>query len=514
MRTVLARAAVLAAALLVVLPMAASAAVDDYAAEASTTSVQLSAFENQVGSPILDLIGTDALTVADPTASASVSAIEVLGEQLFEVRSADSSGEPVRDPEEGDGCVLPVEVTGLTLRAVCAVAAADAGDVTETSASATTQLLDLGVNGSLLAGALTTPLGDFIDLAGETAISDAIDEFIAQCNAALAAADEQAQVTNTARELLAMAPEELDPVKQPVLDAAATADQDGFCSAVFNLTAGDLPAEVLDVAEIAAALEGLELVTLKIDGASSNIAGSDAALDAAARQVTMRISGLEDFAELDAVIVAVVEEIQAAIEDLAGGQGGELPLPEDFSLQGALDQIPLFGIEGPLVEGEINGGAATAALDVADATTTSGGTEPFVTLTLAPGLLELLGADPEMGTQTFTAGQSQTIAEGTPLESNIRVGTLTTEDGVTFEDTDLTGSTATASGTEVNLLTGVEGGITLVLSQSSAGAFGTASATPSAPAPDPGPMPHTGGGAAVAAVLALGAAVALRRRRD
>ncbi len=208
MRTFLSRAAVLAAALLVVLPMAASAEVDDYAAEATTTAVSLSVFEGAVGSPILELINTDALAASDPMASASVQAIEVLGDELIPVREADSTGEPVRDPAEGDGCVVPVAATGLTLSAVCAVAEADAGGPGEVSASATTQLLEVDVNGSLVGTLLTQPLTDLLNTLGEQIADGATAEAIAlyrdACNALLAALPDETNARHHQRQ----APEE------------------------------------------------------------------------------------------------------------------------------------------------------------------------------------------------------------------------------------------------------------------------------------------------------------------
>ena len=165
MRNMFTRAAAAAAVLIVALPVAASADVTEYAAEASTTAVELSVFENQVGNPLLELVGTEAFGDSTPTASGAVSAMTVVGTQVGTVRSAESDRDRVRDPESGDGCALPVATTGLTLDVLCAVATARAGNPGDTGnqdASGTTTLTDISVNGSFVSAALTTPLDAFI----------------------------------------------------------------------------------------------------------------------------------------------------------------------------------------------------------------------------------------------------------------------------------------------------------------------------------------------------------------
>lgn len=513
MRKFLSRTAAAAAVLLVALPVAASAAVDEYAAEASTSAVKISVFEDAVGSPLLDLVNTDAFAASDPTASAMVGAIEVLGEEMVPVVEATSEGEPARDPAEGDGCVELADASGLTLDAVCAVAAADAGDATTTSAHATTQLLTAAVDGSLLSTVLTTSLRDaistqLIEEVDTAALTTAIEDLITQCDAVIEGVDSEAGLTQTAGDLLAMSPEELDTLAQQVSDTIGDADTNGVCSTLFDLSAEDLTA-LVDVSAIAAALEGVPLVTVEVDGASSTITGGDASLDVAAQQVTLRLGGAEDLSALTAAIETAVsgaiEELETLIPDL-----------EVIDVQAVLDEVPLSDVTGPLITGEISGGAATAALATDDTSTSSGGTEPVVTVTIAPGLVELLGGEPEMATLELAAGESSgPIAEGTPLESSISVGALSTSDDAEFEDTGLRGSTADVSATTVSLLTGVEGGIVVELAASAAGVYGSAVTAAETPEPEEeDPLPHTGGGAAFAAALALGAALVLRRRRD
>lgn len=511
MRSILSRTAAVAAALVVAAPAAAGAAVPEYAAEASTSSVRIAAFPdaNPVSPTLLDLVSTDAFAASDPVASANVGALEVLGEQVFTVVEADSDGELVRDPAEGDGCVLDIP----SLEGVCAVASADAGASDEASANATTQLLELGVDGDLLIGALNTPIGDLVANVGDLVVEGATAEFLAQCNEVIATVNGAVPITQTARDLLAMTPEQLEPVEDQITQAVQDADTEGYCSAVLNLTAGDITDALPGIEGILAALPTEGLIDLDVDGAVSDVAGTGDAMTATATQTTVTLSGVDlGSAELDAAIVAVVDAIVLAVEALAEV---DLPeAPEQLDLEAIFDQIPLFEIAGPLFAGTVFGGLANATLDNGDSTTTSSGERPYVELAIAPGILELLGQDPESSTVRLEAGQTQTIAEGTPLESTISVGDFQTEDGVEFGDTGLTGSTATASATSVSLLSIPDaGGVEIALAESTAGVYAASVTAGSAPPPDQ-PLPYTGGGAAVAAVVALGAGLALRRRRD
>lgn len=511
------RAAATAAVLLVALPVAAGAAVDEYAAEASTSAVHIAVFEDAVGSPLLDLVNTDAFAASDPTASATAGAIEVLGEELVPVVEATSDGEPDRDPAEGDGCaVSTAAVTGLTLDAVCAVASADAGAASDASANATTQLLEVGVNGSLLAGLLTSPLTDFVNGLTNGATADAIGMFTEACNEFLATAtpDEADELPGTTADLIAMLPEETSAITDPVQAVINDLTGENACSAIINLTLNDVVAPIIDLETIALALDGVDLVNLVVDGAESDVTGADASLTSTGTQAFVHLDGPSlGFlpGAISGLLNGIEDELQAAVEAVAG-----MPLPEDLDIsdevQEVIDALPEFG-DDPLLVAEVFGGVATATLDNPDATTTSGGQAPYVEVTFAPGVLALLGQDPEMGTQRFEAGEeSPPIAEGTPLESTISVGALTTDDDAEFEDSGLRGSTATASATTVSLLN-VEGAgsIEISLARSDAGVYG--STVTAAETPDD-PLPNTGGGAAFAAALALGAALVMRRRRD
>lgn len=522
MRQFLSRTAAAAAVLLVALPTTAGAAVDEFAAEADTSSVKLSVFENAVGSPLLDLVSTDAFAASDPTASASVGVIEVLGEQLFAVVEANSDGEPVRDPEnEADDCTIPVDAPGLTLDAVCAVASADAGASDEATANATTDLLQVDVSGSFVSAVLTEPLdvllNDLTDDIADGATADAIVMFSEECDEALAAANEGggSEIANTTADLIGMLPEETEPATELSQELVRELGGDNPCSAIISLSIEDVVAPIIDVAPLADALAGVNLIELHVDGAKSDIAGADAALTSTATQAFVTLDG-PALHFLDDVIVALLEGIRGGLietmEEITGQElPGELEITDD--VQGVLDMIPVFGIDDPLLTAEVFGGVVTATLDNEEGTTTSDGEKPYVDVTFAPGLMELLGQDAESGTVRLESGESQVIAEDTPLASTVSVGAVTTNDDAEFEDTGLRGSTATASATTVSLLSEVEGGIVLTLAESNAGVYGSLVTAASDP-PGDDPLPNTGGGAAVAAALALGAALVLRRRRD
>lgn len=522
MRTVLVRAVALAAALLVVLPVAAGAAVDDYAAEASTTTVQISLFEEALGAPLLGLVSTDAVAVSDPAALASVGTIELLGEQVLPLAEAGSDGEPSRDPAQGPGCLVPLDVQGLTLHAVCAVALADAGASDEARANASADLLEVDVNGSLVSGLLTAPLGtllqDLTDDIADGAVADAIAMLTDACNQLLDTLNGQG-IPDNVSDLLDMLPPQLT----ALLGIIGGVTGSEPCTAIINLTINSVTAPVIDLQPLADALADVNLVQLKVGGVSSDVTGGDAAMTATATQATVELTG-PSLGFLDDTILALLDSLGQGLLDtiltIAGQPGALDGFDITGQIQAVLDQIPLLESDQPLIAAEVFGGRATATLDNRDASTTAGGDPPYVELTIAPAVLELLGQDPESGTVRLEAGDSLAlpIAGGTPLESTISVGSVTTQDGVTLGDTGLTGSTANASLTTVSLLNipGV-GGIDITLAAASAEVYGAMDvvADPApAPAPAPDPLPRTGGGVAVGAVLALGTALALRRRRD
>ena len=516
-------AAVFAAASLLALPATASAAeVDEYAAEASTSAVELSIFEEIVGSPVLDLVGTDALASSDPTASALVEALTVAGNEVVAATRADSTGDRSRSPGDGDGCQTLANAIGLTLDAVCAIALADAGASDEVRTVAETQLLTVGVDGSLLGALLTQPLTDSLnELTApltDGAVADALDQFTAACNAALEnLPDEADEIPNVVSEVISLLPPEADAITEPVQDILDEVADDA-CNAVINLTINDVVGPIINLDQVAGALEGVSLLTVEVDGASSTITGSADDLVATGQQAFVRVGGPPLSILSDAItglLNGLEDGIVGAIVEVAGA---ELPVPEDFDLSdevaGVLDMLPLVSSDQPMVTAAVDGGRATATLDNGDATAAPGGAAPSVTVTIADAVYDLLGVDPETIPTSFEAGQSQTIAEGTPLASTISVGELTTDEDAELDG--LPGTSARSSATTLALFQGegTMGGIVLALGESTAAVYG-ANAVDPAPEPEPqDPLPNTGGGAAAAAVLALGAAAALRRRRD
>ncbi|MDA8341082.1 MAG: hypothetical protein M0007_02490, partial [Actinomycetota bacterium] len=152
------------------------------------------------------------------------------------------------------------------------------------------------------------------------------------------------------------------------------------------------------------------------------------------------------------------------------------------------------------------------------------------TASVDPGLVSITFGTAATGVHTVTIapGQSQTFLAGTPLASTISVGSGSVTQG--------TGAaTAVAHGVTLDLLQGVDGGITVDLATAGTSVSGAAPAAPAAlpftpgtttPSPAPAPAPaqivgatsvHTGepwGGAApiVGVALASGLALVYRRR--
>jgi hypothetical protein len=107
-------------------------------------------------------------------------------------------------------------------------------------------------------------------------------------------------------------------------------------------------------------------------------------------------------------------------------------------------------------------------------------------------------------------GQSQTVLEGTPLESTVVVAASDIENQGTK-------AAASSAAVRLDLIKGVQGGIQLALGRTTAAAqVQAASGTGPQPAPDDDPLPVTGGNSAwlkLGVVLLLGAGVAIWIRR-
>lgn len=160
----------------------------------------------------------------------------------------------------------------------------------------------------------------------------------------------------------------------------------------------------------------------------------------------------------------------------------------------------LDGVDlGPLATITVSSAKATAVYDRATGTSTPTVDPSLITIRLgATALLPVTEIKVPIGT-------SQTILQGTPLESDIIVAagkTVTNPDGTV---------SAIADGVKLHLLKGLNGGIELGLAHAEAGVGGTvAQVTPVTPAVE---LPRTGGLAwiPVAGVGVLGLAVLVRR---
>jgi len=159
----------------------------------------------------------------------------------------------------------------------------------------------------------------------------------------------------------------------------------------------------------------------------------------------------------------------------------------------------LDGVDlGPLATITVSSAKATAVFDRATGTSTPTVDPSLITIRLgATALLPLTEIKVPIGT-------SQTILQGTPLESDIIVAagkTVTNPDGTV---------SAIADGVKLHLLKGLNGGIELGLAHAEAGVGGTVAQAPVAPALE---LPRTGGlpWIPVAGIGVLGLAVLVRR---
>jgi LPXTG-motif cell wall-anchored protein len=267
-----------------------------------------------------------------------------------------------------------------------------------------------------------------------------------------------------------------------------------------------------------AALDG-DLLTISLGASSSSITGGDAlsALsELQAFEVTLpSLQFLLDAVEglLTGQVQDVLDQVTAALPSELGALAGQIPALGDI-LAPVLGQLDDLVDDAPLLQVTVADSVAKATSKTGTSDVDTTGSEAGgVVVKISPAIAGLLGIPSEL-----SAGPSQslTIAEGTPLESVLKVGTVEditeTVDGIR-----VAGARVTA--TEARLLTGLNGGIAVATGVSEAAVGGTL-ATPAAPAvPGQQPtLPRTGSSdtatllAGMGALALLGAVLALRRR--
>jgi LPXTG-motif cell wall-anchored protein len=205
--------------------------------------------------------------------------------------------------------------------------------------------------------------------------------------------------------------------------------------------------------------------------------------------------------------------VLAALPAELGALTSQLPALGDVlgpilaQLDGLVDDAPLLQVT--VADSIAKATSASGSSDVDTTGSKAGG----VVVKISPAIAGLLGIPAEL---SAAPSQSLTIAEGTPLESVLKVGTV--EDLVeTVDGMQVAGARVTA--TDARLLTGLNGGIAVATGVSEAAVGGTLAtpATPAVPGQQP-TLPRTGSSdtatllAGMGALALLGAVLSLRRR--
>jgi len=262
------------------------------------------------------------------------------------------------------------------------------------------------------------------------------------------------------------------------------------------------------------ALDG-DLLTVSLGSASSSIAGGDALTalsELQAFEVTLpSLQGVLDAVEdlLAVQVQGVLDDVLAALPAELDALTGQIPALGDVlapilgQLEGLVDDAPLLQV----TVGE-SVAKATSVSGTSDVDTT-GSQAAAVVVRISPAIAALLGVPAEV---SAAPSQSLTIAEGTPLESVLKVGTV---EGIaeTVDGVQVAGARVTA--TEARLLTGLNGGLVVATGVSEAAVGGTLDT----PAQQP-TLPRTGSSdtatllAGMGVLALLGAVLTLRRRLE
>jgi len=260
-----------------------------------------------------------------------------------------------------------------------------------------------------------------------------------------------------------------------------------------------------------------DLLTITLGASSSSITGGEDALGALSQLQAFEVTLPSLQFLLDAVeelvaqqVQGVLDEVTAALPAELGAVTGQIPAVGDVlapilaQLDGLVDDAPLLQVSVGDSVAKATSKAGTSDVD------TSGSTAGGVVVRISPAIAGLLGIPAEL---TANPSQELTIAEGTPLESVLRVGAV--EDVTeTIDGVQVAGARVT--GTEARLLTGVNGGVVVATGVSEAVVGGTLAA-PAVPGQQPS-LPRTGSSdtatllAGMGALTLLGAVLALRRR--
>ena len=519
-------ASLLLSSLLIVASLAtpASAAPGDHIATATGDGFALTLPMSPVG----DVLGGSSRASVShaPRATATGVGFALVADSHTEAAAA-ADGESVSDGESCGTDGLPAEVTAIVSAACSTSTAAIAGGLPTASASATG--LDLSLDGADIAILLDTILATIDEAGLGTALAEVEGQVLdpvqtALADACLAGAAALQPVFGGASDLLAEVErnaEENLPIDLTTLDPSDP------CVVLLDLTSNPpiigSPANVIDTLRerLAAALSDATIIGATLGASDSATATTADAVtaDASALGVEVRLPALDVAGTLVETLTGLVDELLTEVSDRVADVEFEEPaLPGLSDLVDTLEaSIPaeataLLADTEPLLT--VTGGLsdASVSLDRGTGETTPSGSQAPLQVTLSAAfetfLETLLAGNDVPNPITVPEGDSQTIAAGTPLESTFAVGAVTTED---VEVEGLAGTRVTASGVDITLLKGLEGGIGLGVAGASAEVVGAAAAPPAVPQGGPD-LPTTGGGLALLGLATLGGAAALRRR--
>ncbi|MBW3618964.1 MAG: hypothetical protein KY461_01855 [Actinobacteria bacterium] len=520
---------ILASTTLAVLALASTAgpavaAAGDYRATATGDGFALTLPMSPVG----DILGgsSSAAVTEAPSAAASGVGFALVAESQTEA-SADAAGESVTDPRACGTDGLPAELQGILAAACSESEAAIAAGLPSAAASASGLELDLdGADVALLLDTILAEideggLGDaLVEVEGQvlTPVREALAE------ACLAGSEALAPLFDGAGDLLAEVERNLEdafPIDITTLDPSDP------CVVLLDLTANPpiigAPADVLDTLRelLAAALSDATILAATLgasDSATTTTSGTVTAT-ASATGVEVALPALDLAGALTDALAAIVDGFLTEVADRIVDVEIEPVIPGLADLTDTLlaaipaevtdllsDTEPLLTVTGGLSDAEV-------VLDRATGARTPAGSQAPLQLQLSAAfetfIEGVLGGADVPNPVTIPEGDRVVIAEGTPLESSFAVGAVTTED---VEIDGLPGTRVTASGVEILLLQGLEGGIGLAVAGATAEAAGAGGPTEPAGAPEPPSLPTTGGGLAVLGLVTIAGAAALRRR--
>jgi hypothetical protein len=203
--------------------------------------------------------------------------------------------------------------------------------------------------------------------------------------------------------------------------------------------------------------------------------------------------------------IGAVENGVQVVSTAAGARIGVLGIPTVDD-----DGDPLPGTADATTNGliivEIGTSRSSVAVDTQKATAEAAASPAIVILKVR----DITKVQPTYTEIPVAPGQSQTVLEGTPLESTVVAAVSEIENQGTK-------AAASAAAVRLDLIKGVQGGIQLALGRTAAAAQVQAAPGPGPqPAPDDDPLPVTGGNSAwlkLGVVLLLGAGVVIWIRR-